>query len=401
MRQRSTRTTTTPILLPALLAILAAGCATVQVSGPAETPQDTPAETNQRVARWTFDAGARPPAERDGYRPPVKLAVLLPLSGSLATASGPVRDGLLAAYYGEQRRRPELAFYDTNGTAAGASAAYAKAVAEGADQVLGPLGRDEVDAVFRGVQAGVPVIALNRTATTPPANSASFSLAPEDDGTGAADYLIARNAKRVLVLNSGDDYARRSVAAFDKQLRESGGSVVQTLAVVGEKPADMTALLQGAAQREGGIDAVFLALRANQARAIAPQLLAAGMAGKQRVGTSLLAASSGKPESDRALDGIAFPTDSWSVGGARGLPSAASTGKSLPTARGAAAKLFAFGHDAWLLTAYLERLALSDDGQVDGATGILRIDPQGNVVRTPAWSTYSGGVIVPLAGAGG
>ncbi|GAE57083.1 hypothetical protein XPR_3718, partial [Xanthomonas arboricola pv. pruni MAFF 301420] len=40
-----------------------------------------------RDAQWGFDTSKRPPAERDGYRPPVKLGVLLPLSGSLATAS--------------------------------------------------------------------------------------------------------------------------------------------------------------------------------------------------------------------------------------------------------------------------------------------------------------------------
>src|SRR5690606_35851538 len=63
---------------------------------------------------WNFDS--RPPAAADGYRPPNRLAVLLPLSGQLATAAAPVRDGLLAGYYGENRRRPEIVFYDTTGT---------------------------------------------------------------------------------------------------------------------------------------------------------------------------------------------------------------------------------------------------------------------------------------------
>lgn len=389
------------LLLP-LLAVLGAGCATVQVSTPdAGPPQDNPVEANQRSARWQFDAGSRPPAERDGYRPPVKLAVLLPLTGGLATAAAPVRDGLLAGYYAEQRRRPELAFYDTGGTAAGAAGAYAKAVAEGADQVVGPLGRDEIDAVYRVVQPTAPVIALNRAPGAPPANSASFSLAPEDDGAGAADYLVSRSAKRVLVLAGDGDYARRSVAAFGKRLQEKEGSVVQTLAVSGDKPADMTALLQAAALREGGVDAVFIALRGAAARAIAPQLAAAGLGGKPRVATSQLISGTGKVEQDRALDGIAFPTDAWSVSGTRGLPAANLIGQSLPTARGPAAKLFAFGYDAWLLTGYLEHLALGDDTKIEGATGVLRIGADGNVMRTPAWSTFSNGVAIPLAGASG
>jgi uncharacterized protein len=383
----------------ALAAVVLAGCTSVQVSGPAPTQPDAVPEP-ARSGHWQFDGLQRPPAERDGYRPPVKLAVLLPLSGDLATAAAPVRDGLLAGYYGERRRRPDIQFYDTAAAAGGAIAAYQRAVAEGADQVLGPLGREEVDAVFRQTQPTVPMLALNR-ASTPPANAGSYALAPEDDGTGAANFLASRNALRVLVLNSGDDNARRAVAAFEKRLQELGGSVVQMLAVVGDKPADMTALMQGAVQREGGVDAVFLALRGPQARLVAPQVAAAGLSGRPRVATSQLLSGTGKASEDAALDGIAFPSDAWSVTGVPGLPSAATTAQSLPTARGAAGRLFAFGYDAWLLTAYLEHLALHGDATIPGASGTLRMDVDGNVLRAPAWSTFSSGHVVPLAGSGG
>lgn len=387
------------ILIACLLGLVA-GCSTVKVSQTAPSQSQAHDDSAQRLAHWQFNAGNRPPADPDGYRPPTRLAVLLPLSGSLSVAAAPVRDGLLAAYYGEQRRRPEIRFYDTFGTAGGAIAAYNKAVADGADQVLGPLGRDGVDAVFRGAQATVPVLALNRGQAAPPPNNASFSLAPEDDGASAADYLASRKAKRILVLSAGDDYARRSVATFTAQLGEDGGQVVQTLAVTGEKPADMTALLQAAAQREGGVDAVFLAMRGPQARAIAAQLVAAGLGGKPRVATSQLTAGTGKASEDRALDGIAFPTERWSVAPVAGLPSADSVGSRLATARGPAAKLFAFGFDAWKLTAYLEHLATSAKANVPGATGVLRIGPAGNVLRSPAWSTFSAGNPVPLGNGG-
>lgn len=387
-------------LAVALGGLLLAGCATVEVTRPASTPGDVPQDVPSYREHWQFDAGSRPAAERDGYRPPTKLAVLLPLTGSLATAAAPVRDGLLAGYYGEARRRPELQFYDTAGTAGGAVAAYARAVAEGADQVVGPLGRDEVEAVFRQTQPEVPVVALNRPEAPPPRNSASYALAPEDEGLAAADYLAARDALRVLVLSSGDDSARRSIGAFQTRLQELGGAIVQTFAVVGEEPADMTALLQGAAQREGGIDAVFLAVRGPQARSVAPQLSAAGLAAKPRVATSQLVSGTGKAAEDSALDGIAFPTDAWSAGGVPGLPSAVATGSRLPTARGPAARLFAFGYDAWLISAYLDRLATAD-GRIQGAGGTLRIDDKGHVLRAPAWSTFSSGHVVPLAGSGG
>jgi len=408
--QRSTRATSTHapsvrsgsarVLVWALVLTALAGCATVQVSGPA-TQQPDAGATTAAGAHWQFDAGNRPAAESDGYRPPVKLAVLLPLSGSLAAVAAPVRDGLLAAYYGERRRRPELVFYDTAGTPGGAVAAYARAVSEGADQVLGPLGRDEVTAVFRDAQVTVPLVALNRGASPPPANNASYSLAPEDEGIGAAEYLLSRNARRILVLSNGDENARRSVNAFREHLQAREGSVVDTIAVVGDKPGDMTPAFQASAMKEGGIDAVFIALKGSQARTITPQLSVAGLGGKPRVATSQLTSGGGKQDAGHELDGIAFPTESWTAGAMRGLPPAASVGVQLPTARGPAARLFAFGYDAWQLTAYLEYLAASSDASLQGATGLLRIDPAGNVQRMPAWATYSGGVVVPLTGNGG
>ena len=343
-----------------------------------------------------FGAANRPPADRDGYRPPSKLAVLLPLSGALSRTAVPVRDGLLGAYYGESRARPELAFYDTAGTPAGALAAYQRAVAEGADLVVGPLGRDEVGALFHSTLS-VPVLALNRAGAQPPAGSASFSLAPEDDGITASEYLVARGAKRVLVLSDGDETARRTVAAFRNHLQDRGGTIVGVLTVAADKPADMTGALQAAAQAPGGVDAVFLALKPAPARAVAPQFVAAGLAGKPRVGTSQLANSG---DAKHALDGIAFPSEAWSVRGAPGLPPPAVAAKTLPSARGPAARLFAFGVDAWRLAAYLDYLAGHADAKLQGATGTLRLDGFGNVVRTPAWTTYSGTNALPLGDGG-
>lgn len=338
---------------------------------------------------WKFDAGQRPPAESDGYRPPVKLAVLLPLSGDLAVAASPVRDGLLAGYYGEQRRRPEVVFYDTFGTAGGTLTAYDKAVAEGSDFVVGPLGRDEVGALYGKGALPVPVLTLNRTGTEPPSGNASFSLSPEDEGLAAAEYLLDLNAKRVLVVGGADETQRRAVAALRGRLGERGAVVTD---VASEGTSDFAPYVS----KEGGVDAVFLAIRGTSARTLMPRLAAAGLAGKPRVATSQLLSGTGKPIEDAVLDGIVFPSEAWATRGARGLPSPASAGTMLPTSKGAAARLFAFGYDAWQISAYLEYLATANNARIEGATGTLRLDGFGNVLRTPAWSTFRGGVAMPL-----
>lgn len=394
------------IAMTFLLLALVAGCSTSVVRRPPPVATQPVPVAPPVQDHWRFDAGDRPPALADGYRPPVAMAVLLPLSGHLSRAAVPVRDGLLAAYYAESRRRPELTFYDTAGTAGGALAAYREAVAAGADFVLGPLGRDEVDALFSSGGLPVPVLALNHgTAPTPPGN-ASFSLAPEDDGIAAVDYLLARNARRVLVLSGPDDSLRRAAAAFAAQLRERGGEVAAELTVY-TADTDLSAALAGLATAPAPVDAVFMALAPKRVRAVLPQLEAAGLGGKTKVATSQLASAAPGEASrldytaEHALDGIAFPTEAWSVRSVAGLPSAENAAGMLPSARGPAARLFAFGHDAWLLTAYLERLATDPGARVPGATGHLGVGARGNVVRTPAWSTWSGDTVVPLANAGG
>lgn len=346
-----------------------------------------------RGEQWRFDFGNRPPAESDGYRPPVKLAVLLPLSGSLAAAAAPVRDGLLAGYYSEYRRRPEIDFIDTRGTANGAVDAYRRAAAAGADFVVGPLGRDEVGAVFGQGELPVPMLALNRGAVPPPSGNAGFSLAPEDDGLMAAEYLLGRGQRNALVIASGDDNGRRAADTFRQRFEERGGQVAETLQV-GETAGDLGARLRAAS----GADSVFLAVRGTQAREIVPQLALAGLGARPRVGTSQLLSGTGKPLEDMALDGVVFPSETWHSRNVPGLPAATAAAEQLPTARGPAARLFAFGFDAWKIAAYLQHLATGADGRLEGATGTLHLDGFGNVLRTPAWSTFRGGVVVPAGG---
>ena len=329
---------------------------------------------------WNFDG--RPPADRDGYRPPLKLGVLLPLTGGQAAAASAVRDGFLSGYYGETRRKPAVRFYDTAG---GANAAYGRAVAEGNDFVVGPLGRDEVDAVFADDTPQVPLLALNRGNRMPPAGSAGFSLSPEDEGISLAQYLIERGAKRVLIVGGGEDGQRRSASAAKAQLERRGVQVAGNVGI----GADYAPLAPG-------VDALLLAMKGPQARALMPQLALAGINAATRVATSQITSGTGKPAEDAVLDGIVYPTESWGVRGVSGLPSQASAAARLDTARGPAARLFAFGFDAWLVTAYLERLALSANAGIDGATGRLSLDGFGNVLRQPSWSRYSGGVPVPL-----
>ncbi|MFN9966432.1 MAG: penicillin-binding protein activator, partial [Lysobacteraceae bacterium] len=58
-----------------------------------------------------------------------------------------------------------------------------------------------------------------------------------------------------------------------------------------------------------------------------------------------------------------------------------------------AARLFAFGHDAWAVATYLD--ALRGGATRRGATGDLGVDAAGVVERQPAWAVFRAGMPQP------
>jgi hypothetical protein len=135
--------------------------------------------------------------------------------------------------------------------------------------------------------------------------------------------------------------------------------------------------------------ALFVAARAPALRILMPQREEAGLVALPVLATSLVQ-SGGDPRLDRELDGLQYPELPWLLGDLVGPGDAESLGRRLPSARGSAARLFAFGFDAWKVATYLD--ALRGGAQLRGATGELGIDAAGIVERVPAWAEYSGGV---------
>ena len=329
----------------------------------------------------------RPPPAADGYHPPRRMAVLLPLSGELAPAGTAVRDGLLAAYYAERRVRPAIAFLDTRGSVDGAKAARDRALADGADLLVGPLGRDEVAALSAAPDETATWLALNRTPVATPGGG-SFALAPEDEGAAAAKRLIERGLTRAVAIAESDDSAQRALAGFRERFTTEGGELlaVAPIDALGGNAATGLATLS---TRATAAQALFVAARAPAVRILMPQRDEAGLAALPVLATSLVQSGS-NPRLDRELDGLQFPELPWLLGDLVGPGDAESLGRGLPSARGSAARLFAFGFDAWKVATYLD--ALRGGAQLRGATGELGIDAAGIVERTPAWAEYSGGV---------
>jgi uncharacterized protein len=338
-------------------------------------------------------------AQREGYAMPSQIALLLPAKGALAVPASAVREGFYTAYFDDKSDspRPSLRSYDSGGTPAQSLAAYRQAVDDGAKLVIGPLGRDGVAAMFAQGSLPVPLLALNHPDDNvpPPAGSAEFGLLPETEGAQVAAHMIERGIRQAVVFLAGDDRSRRAAAAFKAQFESLGGQVTSQTELTADN-VDYSNQIKAALGTAGGGSGILLLLRAQTARLLLPQLKLAGAA-QPVFATSLVYAGGDNANADRDLDGVEFCDAPWLFDAQPGLPDHGAIAAQLPGARNAAARLFAFGMDAYALAPYLEWLRTHPGTYLPGATGQLTEDPQGRVHRVPIWVGFQNGIARPVA----
>ena len=350
---------------------------------------------------------------REGYQVPAHIALLLPSDGPYAPASQSIREGFFAAYIDSGHNhapRPSVRVYNSHGTADGALAGYQQAVSDGAQLVVGPLMRAEVAAVFGLAQLPVPLLALNHpdSRQLPASGVSEFGLLPETEGAQAADHMIERGLRHAYVLVSGDDFAQRAAGAFKAELSARGGQLdgASTLASFGTVPAALKARSSTATISDAAGDAapdtagdtgIFISMRPTQARSLLPQLLLANIH-LPVFATSHIYGGSDDAAADNDLNGVEFCDAPWLFDAQPGLPKHDDIAAQLPAARGSAARLFAFGMDAWNLVPYLDWLRAHPGSYLPGASGQLTADPFGRIRRMLIWAKFQQGLARPLSG---
>lgn len=379
---------------------------------------------NQAVG--TMVPGQGDAMTHEGYREAHFVALLLPSGGSLRAVAQPIRDGFLAAYFGDPNpQRPQIRTYDSGDSPQQAVEAYQRAVADGADRVVGPLRRDGVSAVFAQGRLPVPALALNQPerGEIPPQGSAAFGLTPDSEAAQAAEHMLERGIRRAVIITATDDWAERAALAFRAQLENHMGEVVgdarireneinyassirQAMSAV---PATgMAPSLPGAAPVPAAPGAaapapdtalgIFISMRPQQARLLLPQIRLAGYTGIPVFATSHIYSANVDPGQDRDLDGVEFCDAPWLFDAALGLPRYSEITRVLDSARGAGARLFAMGLDAYSLLPYMEWLSQHHDAYLPGATGQLSEDELARIQRLLVWARFEGGIARPING---
>jgi outer membrane PBP1 activator LpoA protein len=349
---------------------------------------------------------------------PPQVALLLPLSGKLSDAGEAVRDGFLAAYYlQDAASRPRLRIYDaTEDTAA----AYRRAVADGAGFVIGPLGKENVQAVVRAADGTVPTLALNLLPEGEPLPGRfyQFALSPEDEARQVAERLLAEGRRIGVALVPDGEWGVRVLAAFQTALTAGGGTVVAArsfaadttdysdaiVAILGFEESQrryraLTAAvgpLQFTPRRRDDLQFVFLAGQPVQGRLVRPQLKF-HYAGDLPV-YSISDIYDPNPIANLDLEGVAFTDIPWMIADDPAIAELRNTVQQLwPANARRRSRLFAMGFDAWRLISELKDAHVPIVEPLPGMTGRLTVDAGGRVRRGLDWAIVgSDGQIRPL-----
>jgi outer membrane PBP1 activator LpoA protein len=127
-----------------------------------------------------------------------------------------------------------------------------------------------------------------------------------------------------------------------------------------------------------------------QARLLLPQLRLARII-LPVFGTSHIYANTDNGGADRDLDGVEFCDAPWLFDAQPGLPNHADIATRMASARDSAARLFAFGMDAWSLMPYIRWMRNHPDSYLPGATGQLAADHAGYIHHTLVWARFRNG----------
>lgn len=321
-----------------------------------------------------------------------QVAVLLPQKGRLLKVAQAVRDGLLAAYYQDSQAQSdsvELRFYDSSD--ADITALMRQVQAAGANAVIGPIEREQVQALVANGAPGIPVIALNR-ADGGQSNLLQLALAPEDEILTLVQWMRTLGVREPLVVvASTDEPGLRQQRLFQQAWTAAGGSKPESLLMETTGKGGVVAAMRNALARSGSRDAVFLA-----SPGLAMQVLPAMTYYNSKLKLYSLSAA-WEPAADSShitdLDGLRFCGLPWLLDVPR--PEQLALYAAQPRPDSSHDRLHALGADAWSVLRERQQLLRGDS--LDLRTGRLQINDDGQLIRTPTCAEVRHGTATPVS----
>lgn len=349
-----------------------------------------------------------------------RIALLLPLSSNYALAAQAVRNGFLAMdTANSDPDKPKISVYDTGADSSRVLNVYDQAVNEGAQFIVGPLGREAADVIMRQASIKVPTLLLNYTDDEPSSTAKylfQFGLSPEQEARQAAERAYLDGHRQAAVLSPRTPWGERVVKAWSDHWQRLGGTVVASQAYneedvdFSEPIKNLLNITQSEMRRElvektvgqklkfdsrarQDIDLVFLAADAKRGRLIKPQLNFYHAARVPVYSTSHIFTGAGDALSDIDLDGILFGDMPWMlVGDGKIQELRQSLQRDWPYAHSDLDRLYALGMDSYAVIPHLNRISMDSGVRFNGVTSGLSVDHGGRLQRQLLWARFQRGV---------
>jgi len=349
-----------------------------------------------------------------------KIALMLPFKSNadLAATSQAIYNGLLAAYYTSPKQSDiKIQTVDTSG--GNVVELYKQAVNDGAQIVIGPLTKPEVEAIA-GISNTLPVptIALNTLDNYQLKvinNLYQFGLLPQDEVDQVAKRMTQENLHKVAVVVPEGAWGEKILNTFNDKYTSLGNRVIAVLKYNSGKDvakqvcnflADDPSSACGAIQdnnsiivkpetiaRRKDIDAIFvLTTNPAGARQIIPLLKYYHASDLPLYSISTIYNGVAQPDIDRDISGVYFCDMPWVVQDPdslnnnlqniyRKITSTSMWQESFKNYK----KFYALGIDAYNLATNLNNFLSSPKSGVDGASGTLYLDNFNHIYRKLQW----------------
>ncbi len=352
-----------------------------------------------------------------------RLALLLPLASRFGRAAQAVHDGFMAMdRVNGDPAKPVVVAYDVGEEPALAAVYYRLAVNEGADFVVGPLGKQAVGALIESGALQVPTLLLGSTPADAmlPAETYQFDLSPELEAEQTALKAYLDGHRIAAVLYPQTDWGTRVAQSFMLQWETLGGIVAEShpyaengndfslpikrLFNIDDSEARKNTLasrlgmkLEFEPRRRQDLDFVFLAAHPRDGRLIKPQINYYQGYDLTVYATSHVYVGDPDAINDADLNGVVFGDMPWVLiddGRIRALRESTQADTHVP--RGQLDRLFALGLDAYRIVDNLPRWRIDPYARLHGATADLVLAGNGRIDRQLTWARFEKGVPIVL-----
>jgi len=350
---------------------------------------------------------------------PRRIALLLPFDAQYRDAATAIRDGFLAAWYETSvaADRPAVRIYDTS--LADIMEIYNRAVADGADFIVGPLEKEAVTTLLTSTALQVKVLVLNQVSAAPEQKSDTvtstlpsvfqFGLLPEDDTYQAADRAWFNGLANALIITSDSNWGERVYNAFSSHWQQLGGKIVEHVKIPGsaedlalsvkellnidkseQRAKELAGILGKKIQFEPrhrqDADLIFMAAPPVVARQIIPQFRFFGENNIAIYSISGVYSGVRNIEADNDINDVIFADMPWVVDQElENSPLQQKLNRNWGQVDSLYKRFYALGIDAFRIIPELPELFLRRKGGYNGVTGVLHVTQEGHVKRTPTW----------------